>query len=325
MKRYQHLSSEERFYLHQAVREGKKKAEMARMLGRSASTIGREMRRNMWPSAYLYTYDWAMYFVRQRKRRVNACKQRKLTDEIKPLIVALLKRCLSPEQISAYLNRHQRIGLSHESIYRFIHAADRAGGSLCCYLRQGRKKRRRRYGSGARASRIPHRIPIEARPAIVQRKTRLGDWECDTLVGGDRKSALVTLVDRKSLFTLCAKVSQKTAHGVQCAIVELLRSVSDKVKTLTFDNGSEFVEHQQIATALGAKTFFANPYRSWERGINENTNGLLRQFFPKATNFNHVTQEQIDLAVALLNNRPRKTRQYRTPNEIFANTFVPLI
>lgn len=325
MKQYQHLSSEERFYLHQAVREGKNKAEIARTLGRAPSTIGREMRRNMWPSAYLYTYDWAMYFVRQRKRRVNACKHRKLTEEVKPLIVALLRRCLSPEQISEYLNRHRRIGLSHESIYRFIRTADRTGGSLRCYLRQGRKKRRRRYGSGAKVSRIPHRTPIEARPAIVQRKTRLGDWECDTLVGSDRKSALVSVVERKSLFTLCAKVSRKTADEVQRAIVDLLRSVSDKVKTLTFDNGSEFVEHQQIAAALGAKTFFANPYRSWERGINENTNGLLRQFFPKSTNFNHVTQEQIDHAVALLNNRPRKTRQYRTPNELFANTFVPLI
>jgi IS30 family transposase len=231
MKQYQHLSSEERFYMHQAVREGKKKAEIARALERSPSTIGREMRRNMWPSAHLYTYDWAMYFARQRKRRVIACKYRKLTDEIKPLIVALLKRCLSPEQISAYLSRHQRILLSHESIYRFIRAADRAGGSLRCYLRQGHKKRRRRYGSGARVSRIPNRTPIEARPAIVRRKTRLGDWECDTLVGSDRKSALVSVVDRASLFTLCAKISHKTADSVQRSIVELLRSVSDKVET----------------------------------------------------------------------------------------------
>ena len=127
------------------------------------------------------------------------------------------------------------------------------------------------------------------------------------------------------LFTLCATVSRKTAYSVQQAIIRLLRPFIDKVKTLTFDNGTEFTQHEKIAKALKAKTYFANPYSSWERGINENTNGLLRQFFPKATDFNTVTTEQIDQAVALLNNRPRKTRQYKTPNEIFNNTFVPLI
>ena len=159
----------------------------------------------------------------------------------------------------------------------------------------------------------------------MARKQRIGDWEGDTLVGADRKSALVTLVERKSLLTLCAPIAHKTADRVQRAIIDLLRPISDKVKTLTFDNGTEFTRHEHIAKALKAKTYFANPYASWERGINENTNGLLRQFFPKATNFNTVTQEQIDHALTLLNNRPRKTRQYKTPNEIFANTIVPLI
>jgi len=324
MKRYQHLSSEERFYIHQAVREGKHKAAIARALGRSPSTIGREMRRNMWPSAYLYTYEWAMYRLRQRRRWANARKYRKLTDELKALIIALLKRCLSPEQISAYLKQHRHIRISHETIYRFVYKASRAHGSLRRYLRQAHK-RRRRYGSGARVSFIPNRTPIEARPAIVQRKARIGDWECDTLVGADHRSALVTLVERKSLFTLCAPIARKTADQVTQAIIELLRPLANKVKTLTFDNGSEFIQHERIAAALNAKTFFANPYHSWERGINENTNGLLRQFFPKATNFNALTREQVDHAVALLNNRPRKTRQYKTPNEIFANQFVPLI
>ncbi len=325
MKQYQHLSSEERFYIHQAVREGKLKKDIANVLRRHPSTIGREMRRNMWPSAYLYTYEWAMYFLRQRKWRANAHKHRKLNEHTNALIVQLLRRCLSPEQVSAYLREHHRIFVSHETIYRFIYTAKADQGPLRCYLRQAGKKRRRRYGSGARVGLIPNRTPIQARPRIVELKKRLGDWECDTLVGKDRKSALVTVVERKSLFTLCAKVSQKTAGSVQRAIVELLRPVSDKVKTMTFDNGAEFTQHDKIATALQAKTYFANPYSSWERGINENTNGLLRQFFPKATDFNAVTEEQIEHAVALLNNRPRKTRNYRTPNEIFANTFVPLI
>jgi len=325
MKQYQHLSNEERFYIHQAVREGKCNVDIARALGRDPATISREKRRNMWPSSYLYTYEWALHFLQRRKRWANARKHRKLTGQIKVLIVALLKRCLSPEQISAYLKCHHAVSISHETIYRFIYTAGQAHGPLRCYLRQAGKRQRKRYGSGARASFIPNRTPIQARPRIVACKGRIGDWECDTLIGADRKSALVTVVERKSLFTLCARVPQKTAQHVCQAIIGLLAPFAHKVKTLTFDNGTEFVQHEQIASELRARTYFANPYCSWERGINENTNGLLRQFFPKRTNFNSVTQAQIDHALELLNNRPRKTRKYKTPNEIFANTFVPLI
>lgn len=325
MAHYQHLSDAERFYIHQAVREGKRTVEIARALGRAASTISREKRRNMWPSAHLYTYDWARYFHRQRQCRANARKHRTLTRRIETFIVALLKRSLSPEQISAYLKRHHGIPLSHETIYRFIYTPNPTWGSLRGYLRHAGKKRRKRYGSGARASCIPNRTPIQARPPIVTHKRRIGDWECDTLVGGDRTSALVTLVERKSLFTLCATVAQKTAESVKQAIIRLLAPLAHKVKTLTFDNGTEFIQHEQIAAALKARTYFATPYASWERGINENTNGLLRQFFPKRTNFKSVTPAQIQQALALLNNRPRKTRRYKTPNELFAKTFVPLI
>ncbi|MDH5666704.1 MAG: IS30 family transposase [Nitrospira sp.] len=325
MIHYQHLSHEERFYIHQAVREGKCNVEIAHALGRHPSTISREKKRNMWPSAHLYTYDWAKYFHHQRQRRAQACKHRKVTGQTEALMVALLKRYLSPEQISAYLETHHAIPLSHETIYRFIDANRHTHGTLRGYLRHGGKQRRKRYGSGARASRIPNRTPIEARPLIVAQRKRIGDWECDTLVGGDRKSALVTVVERKSLFTLCAPVPQKTAEAVQEAIVRLLAPVAHQVKTLTFDNGSEFMQHEQMAAALKARTYFATPYASWERGINENTNGLLRQFFPKRTNFKTVTRPQIEQVLSLLNNRPRKTRGYSTPNELFAKTFVPII
>lgn len=307
------------------MRDGKRNVEIAHALGRHPSTISREKRRNMWPSAHLYTYNWAKYFHRQRQRRAQARKYRKLTGRTEVLMVALLKQYLSPEQISAYLKMHHAITLSHETIYRFIYGSQHSHGVLRGYLRHGGKRRRKRYGSGARASRIPNRTPIEARPPIVAQKGRIGDWECDTLVGADRKSALVTVVERKSLFTLCAPVPQKTAESVQQAIISLLAPVAHQVKTLTFDNGSEFIQHEQMAAALKANTYFATPYASWERGINENTNGLLRQFFPKRTNFKTVTPAQIERALSLLNNRPRKTRAYKTPNELFAKTFVPLI
>jgi transposase, IS30 family len=325
MTHYQHLSHEERFSIHQAVREGKRAVAIARALGRAASTISREMKRNMWPSAHLYTYDWARYFHRQRQNRAKRRTHRTLTGRTESLVVALLKHYLSPEQISAYLKTHHAITLSHETIYRFIYANRHAHGALRGYLRHGGKRRRKRYGSGAWASRIPNRTPIEARPPIVAQKGRIGDWECDSLVGGDRTSALVTIVERKSLFTLCAPVPQKTAAAVQQAIIRLLTPVAHQVKTLTFDNGSEFIQHEKMAAALKATTYFATPYASWERGITENTNGLLRQFFPKRTNFKTVTPAQVEQAQSLLNNRPRKSRNYKTPNELFAKTFVPLI
>jgi len=174
-------------------------------------------------------------------------------------MVALLKRYLSPEQISAYLKAHHAVTLSHETIYRFIYANRHPHGALCQYLRHAGKIRRKRYGSGARAARIPNRTPIEARPPIVAQKGRIGDWECDTLVGGDRTSALVTVVERKSLFTLCAPVLQKTAEAVQQAIIRLLTPVAHQVQTLTFDNGSECMQHEKMAAALKAKTYFATP------------------------------------------------------------------
>ncbi len=172
-------------------------------------------------------------------------------------------------------------------------------------------------GSGARASNIPNRIAITERPAIVAEKVRLGDWECDTVIGADRKSVLITLVDRSTLFTVSEKIPRKTARNVSNAMIRMLRPFKDKVLTLTFDNGSEFIEHERVGRALNATTYFAAPYASWERGINENTNGLLRQFFPKGTDFRDISKKEVQEAVDHLNNRPRKTRGYLTPTFLF--------
>ena len=325
MKTYQHLSNEERFYIHQAVREGKNQKEIAEQLDRSPSTICREMQRNMWPSAKLYTFEWAKHFVRCRKRyRANSYAS-KIDVQSGQLIVKLIKKYLSPEQVSGYLARHHKIFISHETIYRYIYRDKALKDELKPFLRQGKKLKRKKYGTGARASKIPNRTPIDMRPQIVDSKQRIGDWECDTVIGKDRKCVLVTLVERKSLFTLAAKVKRKTAAKVSDAIIRLMLPHIDKIKTLTFDNGSEFVQHKKIATALNAKTYFANPYSSWERGINENTNGLIRQFFPKGTDFGIIHHTKIKQVINNLNNRPRKTRDYRTPNEIFNNEFIPII
>ena len=325
MKHYHHVGHEERFYIWQARREGNTQTHIAKVLGRHPSTVCRELKRNTYAQCHMYTYHWAKQIVKDRKYCANQHKHRKLTDEIGAVIQQLIRHYLSPEQVSGYLNKHHDICLSHETIYRFIYRDRTRKAELKPFLRQGGKHRRRRYGSGARASSIPNRVSITERPQEVEKKARLGDWECDTVIGKDRKSVLVTVVDRASLYTACSRVLSRSAHVVSQAIIRLLRPFTERVKTLTFDNGSEFVKHEKIACALDASTYFAHPYSSWERGINENTNGLLRQFFPKHTDFRQVSWHQVKQAMDHLNNRPRKTRGYRTPNQLFHNHFVPLV
>jgi len=325
MKHYQHLNREERFYIWNALRTGHSQKEVAAVLGRHPSTICRELSRNTPRQSYMYTYHWALELVKWRRCRLAQTKHRKLTPATCTLIERLIEQRLSPEQVCGYLLKHHEISLSHETIYRYIYSDRQLRARLKPFLRHGRKLRRKTYGSGARASKIPNRVSITKRPKIIETKTRIGDWECDTVIGKDRKSVLVTVVDRTSLYTCCSRVYSRSAKVVSRAIIRMLKQHKDKVKTLTFDNGSEFVRHERIAKALNAETYFAHPYSSWERGINENTNGLLRQYFPKKTDFRKVSWKQVKDAVESLNNRPRKTRGYQTPNQLFNNTFVPLI
>lgn len=277
MKAYRDLVKEERFYIWQALRDGKSQEEIAIALDRHPSTISRVIKRNKYPQAHTYTYYWAMQIWQLRKKWGHKKKHRKLTPEIELLIVSLIRQYLSPEQIIGYIKNHHDLSLSHETIYRFIYSDPERHSTLKPYLRQGHKHRRKRYGSGARASLIPDRISITERPQVVEKKQRLDDWECDTVIGQDRKSVLVTLVGRSSLFTGCSRVYSRTVDVVCSAIIRLLRPYKGKVKTLTFDNGSEFAQHKKIAKALDAQTYFVHPYSSCERGINENTKSLPRE------------------------------------------------
>jgi IS30 family transposase len=328
MKHYQHISDEERLYIQHGLRAGRTQKQIAQEIDRHPSTISRETRRNKYARCKLYTHYWACEINRWRKR-IKYSKLSKSNKKIKgklaDMVVTLLKQYLSPDQVSNYLRRHHQVRVSHETIYRYIFRDKSRTQALKPYLRQGKKIRRKRYGSGARASLIPNRTSIHERPQVVDDKRRIGDWECDTVIGKDRKSALVTIVERKSLFTLMAIVKRKTADQVSRTMIKLLKPYESKVKTLTFDNGTEFTLHEKIAKALSAKTYFANPYSSWERGINENTNGLIRQFFPKGINFTDVKSKEIKTVISLINNRPRKTRKYKSPNEIFNHQFVPLL
>jgi len=230
-----------------------------------------------------------------------------------------LRLSLSPQQVSDRLALEDRLSISTETIYQYAYADKAQGGDLVGYLRC-QKLRRKRYASGQqRRGVLKNRVGIEHRPAVVDSKERIGDWEGDTVIGGGRKGVLVTLVERKSRYTLAHPLRSKHSAGVTQAIVDLLRPHRQACKTLTFDNGKEFAEHEFIADCLKAKVYFARPYCSWQRGLNENTNGLLRQYFPKKHSLLKVTKAQVDEAVYLLNHRPRKCLGYRTPHEVFYN------
>ena len=237
-----------------------------------------------------------------------------------------IKRCtsylnlrlhLSPQQCSGRLLLEKALCISPESIYQHAYRDKARGGDLVSYLRC-HKVRRKRYGSGQeRRGVLSNRIGIEQRPAVVDERSRIGDWEGDTVIGRGHRGVLVTLVERKSRYTLACQLDWRHSALVTQAIVRLLQPHKTQCKTLTVDNGKEFAEHEFIARCLQARVYFAHPYCSWERGLNENHNGLLRQFFPKKTNFLKVSHHEVDEAVYRLNHRPRKCLGYRTPHEVF--------
>lgn len=234
----------------------------------------------------------------------------------------LIRQDMSPVQAAERLALEDGLQLSHETIYLYIYADKRRGGDLWRHLRC-HKQRRKRYASGQqRRGVIKNRVSIDQRPEIVDQKIRIGDWEGDTVIGKNHRGALVTLAERKSRYVLAAQVPSKHAKSVTATVTTLLEPHSDKCFTVTFDNGKEFAEHEKIAAELKADIYFAHPYHSWERGLNENSNGLLRQYFPKSMELTNVTQTQVQRAVNRLNHRPRKVLGFRTPFEVFFRTSV---
>lgn len=230
---------------------------------------------------------------------------------------AKLRADWSPEQISNHA------AISIETVYQRVYADKRAGGFLWQHLRC-QKQRRKRYGKHDRRGIIPNRLSIEQRPAIVEKRSRIGDWEADTVIGKNHKQAIVSLVERKSGFTLIRKVERRTADAVSKAMTKLLKPYQCRVLTITSDNGKEFAGHEKVARALRADFYFAHPYSSWERGTNENTNGLIRQYFPKGMDFTTITQQEISHVMKRLNNRPRKRLGYLTPAQVFFKSGVAL-
>ena len=253
------------------------------------------------------------------QRRKEASKVTRMTPAMIAVIESRLRMEWSPEQISGWLLEEREELISHESIYLHIWSDKQAGGDLYTHLRrQGKKYDKRRNGKSTRGQ-IKNRVSIDDRPQIVDDKSRIGDWEIDTVIGKGHSGALVTIVERVTNFTVSRQVNGKTAAAVSKATIALLKPLKEVVHTITADNGKEFAYHEEISDALGAEFYFAHPYSSWERGLNEHTNGLLRQYFPKSTNFKKVTQVEVRRAVERLNTRPRKYLGFKTPGDLMAN------
>ena len=308
---YTQLTRERRYQIYALRKAGQNQTEIALLIGCHKSTISRELRRNCGLKGYRpYQADELAY-----DRQCEAYRAR-ISGETWTTVELLLRQDWSPEQISGRLKLEKKPSVSHECIYLYIYAEKRRGGTLHQHLRS-QKKQRKRYSGYIRRGQIPNRTSIEKRPLIVGQKKRFGDWEADTIVGARHKAGILSLVERKSKLSRLCKLGTKTAAEMKDNCIALLTPLVAKVHTITVDNGKEFCEHQLIAAGLQARIYFAHPYASWERGLNENTNGLVRQYFPKKYEFARIKTKNLQQVEDLLNNRPRKTLGYRTPNEVF--------
>jgi len=311
---YTQLTQEQRYQISALLKTEHSQKEIAIVLGVHKSTISREVRRNRGKRGY--RPKQAHRFALKRRKNVV---QNRIPTESWAWIDEKLRQDWSPEQISGWLKKYTDTAVSHEWIYQHIYMDKRSGGDLHKHLRC-QKKRRKRIGDYDRRGKIPNQVSIEERPEIVEQRERFGDWEADTIIGAGKQGAIVTLVERKSRFTLLKQVVRRTAAAVEDAILELLRPYLAVTHTITFDNGKEFANHQAIAQILQADMYFAHTYASWERGTNENTNGLIRQYFPKGLDFSSITDDQISFVKERLNARPRKCLDFQAPAMVFSQS-----
>ena len=315
MKTYKQLTCEQRYAIRILLKKDYLQKDIAAAIGVNKSTISRELKRNSSKRGYR---------PKQAQRKAVERRQDKSPPRIAEAtwnkVRLYLKDDWSPEQISGTMKLKERISISHEWIYQFIIKDKQTGGNLYTHLRC-KSKRRKRYGSHERRGILKNRRSIEERPAIVETKERIGDWEANTIIGKAHKGAIVSLTERKTKICLIYKVERKTADLVSKAMSKLLLPLKDIVYTITSDNGKEFALHEETAKTLETDFYFAHPYASCERGLNENTNGLIRQYFPKDRYFRTITDEELIMATKKLNNRPRKTLGYLTPNEVFFENY----
>jgi IS30 family transposase len=311
---YHQITSEERYRLSALRRQGFGNPQIARALGRHRSTIWREVRRNAHPTDGRYKVEKAIERASGRRRRARShprFRPRQLHR-----VWRLLRQRWSPEQISGHLGLSGSLQISHETIYRHIWRDLRRGGDLHRFLRCAIKRRRKRYGTYERRGRLAGKRMIQERPHQVEQRRQLGHWEIDTVLGKYSKHCIVSLVERKSGYLQIGKLTARNKEQTTGRTIELIRRHPDLFRTITADNGTEFHGYAQIEQATGVPFYFANPHHAWERGTNENTNGLIRQYLPKGMNMANITQRQCDEIAKCLNTRPRKRHAYKTPNQI---------
>ena len=309
---YHHVTLDIRSQIYALKATGTSLNKIADIVEHHVSTISREIKRNAGGKGYRHKQADAKAI----ERRSNASRTpKKLTPELVAIIEEKLLQDWSQEQISGRLKLEGH-RISHEAIYQLVWKDKRAGGGLYKHLRHHGKKYNKRSSSKAGRGCIPNRVDITERPQIVEEKARIGDWEGDTVISAVSKTAILTVVDRHSKFTRIKKIGRKTAENVRIAMKERMSPLPHPVLTMTFDNGMEFAAHQEIAADLNAHCYFATPYHSWERGLNEHTNGLIRQYLPKSEDFKDVTDDEIQAIEERLNHRPRKSLNYKTPIEV---------
>jgi len=314
---YHQITAAERYTLGLLRRQGLTQAAIARVLGRHRSTISRELRRNRTAHDGCYRPQVADWYARGRRSRSR--RNRRFTPADWARIQGLLREDWSPEQIAGRLKRDQEVDISHETIYRYVWADKWHGGTLYTHLRGARKQRRKRYGAYDSRGRLAGKRPISARPHAAEARTRVGHWEADTVLGaGQAGPCVFTMVERKTGYVAIGQLPIRRSTAVNARAAQLIRAPPRPVHTITADNGTEFHEYAALERATGTRFYFATPHHAWERGTNENTNGLLRQYLPKGESMAHLTQHDCSRLARHLNRRPRKRLGYRTPEECYA-------
>lgn len=310
-----HINQDQRYVIFCMLRQGKTQKEIADTIERDKSVVSREISRNK--DKRSGKYDYLLAQRKSEARKEEKPHAVKFNSEIKEYVTERLKDKLSPEQIAGEAKLKGVECVSHETIYQYIWHDKKQNGRLYIHLRNKGKRYRKRGGKNDIRGIIENRVDIDQRPKIVEKKKRFGDWEVDTIIGKNHKGALVTMVDRASGIVKIKKVESKESPEVTHALISTLMPYQDMLHTITSDNGKEFAGHQVVRQCLGGDFFFAKPYHSWERGANENANRLIRQYFPKKTDFSSVSDGRIHLVEKELNNRPRKRFGFKTPIDIF--------
>ena len=311
---YHQITREERYTLGALRRQGLTAAAIARALGRHRSTITREVARNRRDDGG-YRPQLAHWWACRRRSRSR--RNQRFTVADWALVAGMLWEQWSPEQAVGWLRLHGILRISHETIYRFVWADWIQGGTLYTQLRGARRQRRKRYGTREWRGRVRDKRPITSRPAVIEGRRQVGHWEADTLLGAGRP-CLLSMVERKTGFVTLGKLEARTAAELNARAIALIRRERHRVRTITADNGTEFHSYKAIERRTRTRFYFATPHHAWERGTNENTNGLLRQYLPKGCAMKHLSQADCDAIAAKLNHRPRKRLGYRTPEECYA-------